>query len=259
MTGTETQYPNSQVTLEKGVYIAYFDGEFVLLDLNKDKYLGLDATASKMLAKLLGVESLSEKWVNPSNVSVESQKHKTFESLRSLGLVGQRQVTATPKLHIEVPEEAGGLTICDWRPHQSPLSVLSKRPSIWRILEALRMIAQANWILTRRRLRGLVEHIQRKVMNGQYSSRKSSLNSIANLHEAVQQARIWYPRKVDCLVGSGALLLMMLKRGVGGNLVVGVQKYPFYAHAWVEYCNTVVNDAEEAKRRLSVILRTPLF
>ena len=52
---------------------------------------------------------------------------------------------------------------------------------------------------------------------------------------------------------------MMLKRGIEGYLVVGVQKYPFYAHAWVEYSNTVVNDTAEVKKRLAVILKTPIF
>lgn len=258
MSKNENEFLNFYVTFQKNVFAACFDGEFVLLDLNNDYYLGIDSRTSEILAKLLRVEILSRKRVDSSNAIDEKEVKTTFESLHSLGLISKRSNTQNYVSNIHFPAENGGLTVCEWRPDHSLLSDLRKKPSFWKVLEALIRILQADLVLVQGRLLGFVNYAEKIVTRRQPVPVRPDIESIAILHESVQRARIWYPRKVDCLLGSCALLLMMLKRGIRSNLVVGVQKYPFYAHAWVEYGNIVVNDEAEVQRRLAEILRIPI-
>jgi hypothetical protein len=66
-----------------------------------------------------------------------------------------------------------------------------------------------------------------------------------------------YPRRVECLPGSAALAANVWRCGLPVRFLIGVQKYPFYAHSWVELGDTVVNDVQDVHQRLSFIVTIP--
>src|SRR5260370_5939261 len=72
---------------------------------------------------------------------------------------------------------------------------------------------------------------------------------------AVQHAMALYHRKrLDCLPRSLALFLL-LKKLLPVELCIGVKKFPFSGHAWVEYEGCVVGDHSARVSFYTVILR----
>lgn len=57
-------------------------------------------------------------------------------------------------------------------------------------------------------------------------------------------------REGNCLERSLALWWLLRRRGLSGQLRIGVRKREgkFEAHAWVEFEETVLNDSEEVHR-----------
>lgn len=72
---------------------------------------------------------------------------------------------------------------------------------------------------------------------------------------AVNRARTYYLKHAWCLQRAAAAVCLMRLRGVAAELVIGVQKFPFYAHAWAEVDGVVVNDAPTVKTVYVEIVR----
>jgi hypothetical protein len=61
---------------------------------------------------------------------------------------------------------------------------------------------------------------------------------------AFQITCVWYPRFARCLQRSAALTCLLRSYGIPAYMVIGTQKRPFKAHAWVEANGRVLNDKE---------------
>jgi hypothetical protein len=59
---------------------------------------------------------------------------------------------------------------------------------------------------------------------------------------ALDIACAFYPKRALCLQRSAVLVKILRKRGVPGRMIIGAQKLPFKAHAWVEVDGEIVND-----------------
>lgn len=75
------------------------------------------------------------------------------------------------------------------------------------------------------------------------------------LAEAVDQAARWYLKRAWCLQRSAVGVLLLRWRGIPAELVIGVRKVPFYAHAWIELDGLVLNDSPEVQRTFTVMER----
>ena len=58
-------------------------------------------------------------------------------------------------------------------------------------------------------------------------------------------ACVWYPRRAECLQRSAVLTCLLRHYGFPAQMVIGTQKLPFRAHAWVELDGRVVNDKQD--------------
>ena len=72
---------------------------------------------------------------------------------------------------------------------------------------------------------------------------------------AVDRASTLYFKRAWCLQRSAAAVCLMRLRGLPAELVIGIHKLPFYAHAWAEIEGSVVNDHPVVQRRYTVIER----
>jgi hypothetical protein len=72
---------------------------------------------------------------------------------------------------------------------------------------------------------------------------------------AVDMAAIWYPKQVLCLQRSAATACLLKKHGVRAQMVIGAQRMPFRAHAWVEVAGRVVNDKPYTPEMYAVLDR----
>ena len=58
-------------------------------------------------------------------------------------------------------------------------------------------------------------------------------------------SRYYYRRHLDCLPRALTLYLLLRGRGVPATLRIGVKRYPFGAHAWVECLGEVLDDSTD--------------
>ena len=64
--------------------------------------------------------------------------------------------------------------------------------------------------------------------------------------EAVRTAaRHYYRRRLDCLPRALTIFVLLRRRGVPATLRIGVKRYPFGAHAWVECLGEVLDDSTD--------------
>lgn len=78
---------------------------------------------------------------------------------------------------------------------------------------------------------------------------------VARTCRTLDRAASYYFKRAWCLQRSAATVLLLRFRGVPAQLVIGVERVPFYAHAWVEVAGRVVNDSPEVALRCSVLER----
>jgi len=64
-------------------------------------------------------------------------------------------------------------------------------------------------------------------------------------------AAAFYPGRAQCLEQSLALFLLLRRRGIPAELRLGVQPFPFVAHAWVEHEGRPINEQEDFVTRLA--------
>jgi Transglutaminase-like superfamily len=65
---------------------------------------------------------------------------------------------------------------------------------------------------------------------------------------AVNHACSWYPKRALCLQRSAVTTCLLRSCGVPAEMVIGAQKLPFKAHAWVEVDKRAVNERTDVQR-----------
>jgi hypothetical protein len=86
------------------------------------------------------------------------------------------------------------------------------------------------------------ETIYSMVKSWSVSSASSGPDTINRVCMAVNYACIWYPKQALCLQRSFVTTYLLRKRGVAAHMVLGAQKLPFKAHAWVEVEGQAINE-----------------
>jgi hypothetical protein len=69
---------------------------------------------------------------------------------------------------------------------------------------------------------------------------------------AVNYACVWYPKQALCLQRAFVTTYLLRRNGVAANMVLGAQKLPFKAHAWVEVDGLAVNERSNVQRTFAV-------
>jgi transglutaminase superfamily protein len=92
---------------------------------------------------------------------------------------------------------------------------------------------------------GFDKTLRRAVQNRTELSRLTEDKALAYMKAAVlavqHATQIYYRRRLDCLPKS-LTLFVLLKKKLPVNLCIGVKKFPFAGHAWVEYQNKILGD-----------------
>jgi prolyl oligopeptidase len=69
---------------------------------------------------------------------------------------------------------------------------------------------------------------------------------------AVNHACIWYPKRALCLQRSFVTTYLLRTNGVAAHMVLGAQKLPFKAHAWVEVDGRAINERTDVQATYAV-------
>ena len=84
---------------------------------------------------------------------------------------------------------------------------------------------------------------------------KTAPKDAARICQAVAYACIWYAKPVLCLQRSAVAVTLLRKYGILAEMVIGAQRLPLKAHAWVEVDGRVVNDKPEVQTDYLVMER----
>jgi hypothetical protein len=80
------------------------------------------------------------------------------------------------------------------------------------------------------------------------SQRRTDEAIILRACEAVNNASVWYPKRVLCLQRSAVTTCLLRHCGVRAMMVMGAQSLPFRAHAWTEVDGQVVNERRDVQK-----------
>jgi hypothetical protein len=94
-----------------------------------------------------------------------------------------------------------------------------------------------------------------KIQNWPVARRPVVPGTDERVRKAIERACVWYPKTSLCLPRSAVATCLLRDAGIPAQLVVGVQKIPFKAHAWVEVAGRVVNDKPEVQSEYMVMDR----
>jgi len=106
------------------------------------------------------------------------------------------------------------------------------------VLRAYLRLIQFDLYLARGNFKALYEKVRA------YPVRRVTrpVNAIEQICAAVDLACIWYWKEVLCLQRSAATACLLKSYGVPAQMVLGAQRMPFKAHAWVAVDGRAVND-----------------
>ncbi len=96
------------------------------------------------------------------------------------------------------------------------------------------------------------ETIYSMVKRWTVASAPSGQDTINRVCMAVNYACIWYPKQALCLQRSFVTTYLLRKHGVAAHMVLGAQKLPFKAHAWVEVDGQAINERSNVQATYAV-------
>ena len=73
----------------------------------------------------------------------------------------------------------------------------------------------------------------------------SGADTVGRICTAVNNCCVWYPKQALCLQRAFAMTYLLRRHGVPARMVLGAQKIPFKAHAWVEVNGIAVNERSD--------------
>jgi hypothetical protein len=96
------------------------------------------------------------------------------------------------------------------------------------------------------------ETIYSMVKDWRIARAPSDQDTINRVCKAVNYACIWYPKQALCLQRSFVTTYLLRKNGVPAHMVLGAQKLPFKAHAWVETDGHAINERSNVQATYAV-------
>lgn len=238
--------------LSDHIYITQFRGEYILLDTKQDKYTICFKEFSELLLCLLEEKqpASEEKLLPSSDSQLSSQDLNTAQKLIDNSVLKKKD-TPYP-FHIDRKVNSHGVSNVDW---SLPLEN-KKIPLNFSVLRAFITLLRVNFYIKFRGFYSTIKLIKKSQKN--YSNyiipKEEDLRDLANI---VNKACLLYPTRTKCLEWAMTFVLLALKRKWKCNLEIGVQNYPFMAHAWVECDGKVVMDEQNLRKGLAIILNEP--
>ncbi|MCG1046899.1 MULTISPECIES: lasso peptide biosynthesis B2 protein [Mycetohabitans] len=230
------------------VFGACFAQQIILLDVVRDRYAVLTERQSAALAQQLGLSDARFARVEAvqSASILEELKRAQWISVTSFA-------EADAKLNMLSPSPTtGGMSANGWK---LPEDAFARRPAWTRIVKALFLLRSVHRCAARQGLAGLLQLCHQA--HREASLRIGLPDDYAPFVDALNWACLFYPRSTKCLEWSVALTVLCARAGLALKLVIGVQSFPFYAHAWSEAGGAVIGDSPLRRKELAVILECP--
>ncbi|VVE27656.1 hypothetical protein PAQ31011_03496 [Pandoraea aquatica] len=230
--------------LAPDVHIVGMDAHVVVLKLAHDRYFNLSYAHSQALRRLIG-------WRHaPQEVTQGLPAMQAMFDAEGLLAPGEQDMPdtrhaardMTPRLGFDVWLAMPG----DLAGHARARDVMRASYWLWQAQRATRKTRMAGVI-------GRIRDAQERRAT-QYGLPGDYAPYVAAMHRAA----LCYPQCTPCLPWYAALALWCAHDGLRLQLVIGVQRQPFYAHAWAEAQGRVIGDDPRRREQLAVIYETPV-
>ncbi|ACE06267.1 hypothetical protein Aasi_0900 [Candidatus Amoebophilus asiaticus 5a2] len=238
--------------LNEHIYIAQFQEELILLDAKQDKYIICSQKFKELLLSIVEDSHLQvgKDLVLSPDFRDLPQDIGNLQKLVDNGLL-QKKDTIYP-YYIDLKIKSNGVSNVDW---SLPLDQ-KESPLNNQVLKALIALIKINLYV---KIGGFYSAIQlikksRKLDSNYIIPKEEELTNLANI---INKACFIYPTRTKCLEWAMTFVLLALHRGWKCNLEIGVQNYPFFAHAWVECDEKVVMDSQDLREGLAIIVNEP--
>jgi len=216
------------------------DGEGVLLNQKTGKYLGLNAVGMQIL-------EMSQAGQTIEQIIAHLAAQYRIEKGIIQRDVGRFLEQAVKHELVVFSPEAGPRADC---PPYGVAPVLSKdvplagvNPGLLLILRAYVLLFVIDWRLKFRTFDAVLKwlNIKSKKAGATANSSATERTVIQQVRHAVDTAtKFYYRTRKDCLPNAMLAYYLMKKRGAPVKFCIGVAKFPFKGHAWVEYEGKVV-------------------
>jgi hypothetical protein len=216
------------------------DGEGVLLNQKTGKYLGLNAVGTRiveMIQQGLRAEQITDRLTELYKVD-KATVHRDIEKflaqaakydLLVFGPVAEPQIAGdSPLVTAPVPSK------------DIPQQGVRARRGL--VIHAYFLLFIIDWRLKSHSFETVLQWLNDKTNNSKPSRDvEADRSAIQQVRDAMRRATTFYYRtRRDCLPNALLAYYLMKKRGVAVNFCIGVTKFPFKGHAWVEYEGKVV-------------------
>ncbi len=229
------------------VYPCVTDDHVVLLDLQRDKYIGVGREQMASLAARVKGWPLTGGQAPPDNRTDPARADTVIGKMLAAGMLTTDASIGKEAKPVEMPRPEAVLVEED----------LETRPEITftYVLRFLRASAMAALSM---RLRSIESVIARAVARKAAARGRGAALNLDVARGAVaafiRLRPLLFGAQDACLFDSLTLVRFLSYYGIFPTCVIGVQTGPFGAHCWVQHGALVFNDAPEYVRRFTPIL-----
>ncbi len=225
-------------TFSRHAHNVLLNGEFIILDERSDCYLILEAPASLELESAL------------TEGGEQSESVRALLDMGILELSNQRQAVR----RVTVREH--GIGDYEWRFsrqfHQAVPDKGMRIRALKTLLWTKALLTTQGFHTAMNSLRALKATRANTIhLPTEYSEQKRSCASAA---AAIAVVALWLPYRVECLEYSMSLSRLLLSLGICPTFRIGVQRYDFLSHAWVEVGGQVLGDDPNLPKRMYPIV-----
>jgi prolyl oligopeptidase len=96
------------------------------------------------------------------------------------------------------------------------------------------------------------QRVHRLVKGWTVAEATGRADMVQRVCRVVNHACIWYPKRALCLQRSFVTTYLLRTNGVAAHMVLGAQKLPFKAHAWVEVDGRAINERSDVQATYAV-------
>ena len=238
--------PEPRLRLAPHVRACHADGQIILLDLQRSRYVAVSAQPA-LGSTIAGWPAATLPDTSTATTSLTpSQIHRLTAPLLVQGLLTEQPGDALAPLP-RLPTPGRSL---------SADGAASTRPVDWR--RACRFYRSASAAALRLRcqsLAGVAEAVARHRAGPPGTGDAFTLDAAQAAVAAYQRLRLFAFTAHDrCLHDALTLVGFLADEGIAAHWVIGVRTRPFGAHAWVQIGDVVLNDQHEQVRRYTPIL-----
>lgn len=242
----------SQYLLAPHVYLCVTDDHAVLLDLKRDKYVGVGRAQMRALQQCVKGWPSSHEATGSETREPCAQPESVHKMLAS-GMLTTDVARGKEACPIELPQPQSSLEQVDLTA-RGDLFDLRPAVAVRDVLNFILACASARLSLRLRSIASVVSRAASRKRRRAPSATFDMRSARAKVAAYVHLRPLLFTAKDACLFDALALTNFLARYGIFATWVFGVQTGPFAAHCWVQHDEVVLNDTPENVRRYTPIL-----